>query len=77
MVYMALDIYPIPGTHAETIRNHIAANPGSSVNGIITALKLNPSPARKVIAQLLEKGLIEDRTPKGPNHTYHAKTPAM
>ncbi len=69
--------YPMPGTHAERILNLIVANPGITANGIITALSMNASPARKCLTALQSRGLIVDQPDGEGNHHYSAKVPAL
>lgn len=63
--------YPIPGTMADLILDHIRKNPGVSTSGIHRKLRLNPSPARTCIEKLLDYKLIEDKGDEG-GHAYFA-----
>jgi len=74
---MIKNIYPRPGTHAETIRDFVQAHDGITTNGIISGLKLNPSVVRKCLRVLVEKGALVDRPDEARNHHYSAKVPAL
>ncbi len=65
--------YPVPGTNAERILHFIISNPGTTTNGVITAMKMNASPVRKCLVALEAKGLIEDQPDEDGNHHYSVK----
>ena len=67
---MAVDTYPQPGSNAELVLQHIAGNPGVSVNGIIKALRLNPATVRKCLGPLVEKGLVLDQIDERQHHHF-------
>lgn len=74
---MPRPLYPIAGTHAETILNYVQANEGTTTYGIITGLDMNPSVVRKCLRVLAEKGVLIDRRDKARNHRWSAKAPAL
>jgi DNA-binding IclR family transcriptional regulator len=74
---MAKRLYPRPGTHAESILEFVQTHDGTTTNGIIAALKLNPSVVRKCLRVLMEKGSLVDRPDASRNHHYSAKVPAL
>jgi hypothetical protein len=65
--------YPRPGSHAERILQFIEANDGTTTNGVISGLKLNPSIVRKCLAVLMDRGLLIDRPDEQKHHHYSAK----
>lgn len=69
---MPLKTYPVPGTMAENVLAHIRANPQVSVNGIVKALSLNPSPARACLKALMDRKLITDDPTEDGHHRYTA-----
>lgn len=73
----AKQVYPRPGSHAETILNFVVANPGTTTNGVISGLSMNPSVVRKCLTVLLERGRIEDRPDDKQHHHYTAKDVAL
>lgn len=64
--------YPRPGTHADTILAYIKKNEGTTKNGIITGLGLNPGIVRKAVSALLDAGVIKDAPDESQNHHYSA-----
>lgn len=70
-------VYPQPGTMADRILEFIRDNPRVSTNRILTKLDLNPSPARKCIKALIERGLVTDRPDGKGNHHYTARSPKL
>lgn len=64
--------YPQAGTNAETILEHIRANPGISRNAIISTLELNPSVVKKTIKSLIDHGLVDDDPDDRGYHRYSA-----
>lgn len=66
-------VYPLPGTHAETIRDYVIANPNTTTNGIIEGLKMNPSVVRKCLAVLVDRGVLVDAPDDNKHHHYTAK----
>jgi hypothetical protein len=64
--------YPRPGSHAERILVYVTANDGTTTNGIISGLKLNPSIVRKCLAVLMERGLLRDNPDENRHHHYSA-----
>lgn len=62
--------YPRAGTLAERLLEHIEANPGISVNGLLRDLQTNPSPTRQYLKVLLDRELIEDRQDSTGHHYY-------
>lgn len=69
---MPLKTYPRPGTMAENVLAHIRQNPGVSVNGLVKALGLNPSPARSCLKALMDRKLIADDPTEDGHHRYTA-----
>lgn len=67
---MTDSFYPIPGTNTERILHFIRDNPGVSVSGILKETRLNPSPLRTYLSNLLDKDLIEDRQNSAGHHYY-------
>ena len=71
---VSMRIYPRPGTHADRVLIHIRANPRITKNGIIEALKLNPSVVRDIMRTLIDKSLVIDEPDNEGRHHYTAKT---
>lgn len=67
--------YPRPDTHAHAILSYIKENEGTTKNGIITGLQLNPGIVRKAVVALLEAGAIKDAPDQNQNHHYSAMDP--
>lgn len=61
---------PKPGSMAARILIHVQANPGVSTNGLLTALDLNPSPARTCLKLLMSHELIVDNPNEHGHHSY-------
>lgn len=74
---MPRDMYPLPGTHAETILNYVQENRGTTTNGVISALQMNPSVVRKCLSALIERGLVHDNKDDRGHHHYSARTPVL
>jgi DNA-binding MarR family transcriptional regulator len=62
--------YPEAGTNAATVLEFIRDNPGTSRNSIITALELNSSVVKKVVASLIKHGLVKDAPDERGYHRY-------
>jgi DNA-binding IclR family transcriptional regulator len=58
-------VYPQINTRAAQILEYVKANPGTSRNGIISGLSLNPSVVRRYVQVLVERGLIRDSLVEG------------
>lgn len=70
-------IYPRPGTHAETVLTYVQSNDGTTTNGIISGLKMNPSVVRKCLKVLSERQKVTDSMDDNGHHHFSAKTPAL
>ncbi len=57
---------------ADRILDYIVENPKCTTNGILKALDLNPSPARKCLRTLLEHGIVKDEIDKDKHHHWRA-----
>jgi DNA-binding IclR family transcriptional regulator len=65
--------YPAEGTKAAQVLVYIQANPGTSRNGIINGLDLNPNVVKKAVQSLLEHGRIADNPDDRGYHRYSSK----
>lgn len=63
--------YPQADTRASQILDYIKINPGTSRNGIISGLGLNPSVVRRYVQVLVERGLVRDTLEDG-KHSIEA-----
>ncbi len=63
----------LEGSRAQQILDHIANNPGTTKNAIITALDINPSVARKYTQLLIRRGLVVDEPDENGYHHYRVK----
>lgn len=71
---MAKKTYPLPGSRAALVYDYIAANPGTTKNGVITALGFNASVVKKCVVSLLTNGRIVDKPDEKGYHHYRVKT---
>lgn len=69
---MPRPVYPRPGTHAETILEFVKANDGTTTNGIVSGLKMNPSVVRKCLSVLVERGALKDNRDANRHHHFSA-----
>lgn len=65
--------YPVPGTRAEQILEHIRAHPGVTRSSIIRTLGLNPAIVRYCLDMLMAKELIVDEQDGRGHHHYEAR----
>lgn len=70
-------VYPLPGTHAETIMKYVQEHDGTTTNGIIEGLGMNPSTVRKCLAVLVDRGVLKDAPDANKHHHYTAKNPKL